>query len=201
MNLWPTPIYMQMIGEDKAVRDFAIKQEYFNTSNNSGWVTKNTHILDELPDFKKRLMEEVEYYVYYKLNVSKKMRFYFTNSWIIKFPSGVFGQKHNHENALLSGVYYIHTPPDAGTLCLHKDPNNVNTFYPNILPEFTKEDEYSMKSVLIKPVAGMMIIMPSHVYHSVAPNLDTEDRYALPFNLHIKGELGNQRTLNYVELK
>ena len=48
MNLWPRPVYMQELAPNIAnVKEFAPKQEYFNTANNAGWVTRNRYILED----------------------------------------------------------------------------------------------------------------------------------------------------------
>lgn len=202
MNLWPIPVYMQELAPNIAnVKEFAPKQEYFNTANNAGWVTRNRYILEDpaLKPLKSAIMQQVEIFARHILSIDYKVRFEFTQSWIIKHPPGTMGMKHCHENAVLSGIYYVTVPEKGGTLWFHKD-KHVNVFYDNMRPEYMMGNSYNEKHLEIRPRDGMFLLFPSHLMHSVGINNDENLRFSLPFNLHMKGPMGSYETLNKLDV-
>jgi Putative 2OG-Fe(II) oxygenase len=109
---------------------------------------------------------------------------------------GEFTLAHNH-NADLVGIYYVKTadygrPPvavpepdgeydyfaaDDGILMLHDPRFNANL-------AAVRSDDY----VKVFPKAGLMLIFPAYVWHSVTPHLGDFKRLALSVNVRLRRE-------------
>ncbi|HEX5637861.1 MAG TPA: hypothetical protein VFY78_12280 [Gammaproteobacteria bacterium] len=83
--------------------------------------------------------------------------------WFNAMPPGSRTLKHAHDDddELLSAVYYVHVPANAGHLILHTA--NFSTH--------------------VAPQAGMFVFFPPDVQHEVTENLGTEMRLSLGINI------------------
>lgn len=127
-----------------------------------------------------------EYFKQFKMN--------YPISWEIASWSNInrFGDyhgPHTHPWSYLSGTYYVQIPgtetdeeyqSELPPACIsYRDPRAGSTAltYPagsRFSPNFT-----------IRPVPGALLMWPSAVYHFVHPNLSTEKRYSISFNIHL----------------
>ena len=80
-----------------------------------------------MPDLKKLILEQVNIFTTNYLKVVDA-EFYFLNSWINKHYPKDWAQDHMHENSILSGVYYLNTPKDAGGIVFVKGMVNKKYF-------------------------------------------------------------------------
>lgn len=107
--------------------------------------------------------------------------------WSIINPPGSFNRAHIHPGALWSGVYYVQTPENAGDIEF-TDPRTENIMnQARFAPDQKRKSECWTKANY-KPAPGRLLMFPSFLYHSVAPNLSEEpegasDRIILSFNL------------------
>jgi uncharacterized protein (TIGR02466 family) len=104
-----------------------------------------------------------------------------TTMWSIINPPGA---------SMWSGVYYIQTPLNAGSISFI-DPRTANVMQePRYDKERPREDDTRTK-ITILPEAGKIVIFPSWLYHAVAPNMaegqdDGADRVIISFNFNQK---------------
>lgn len=123
-----------------------------------------------------------------ELGYSGKHRLNIGSMWSIINPPGSANVAHIHPGCQWSGVYYVHAPENAGKIAF-TDPRTENLMnQPKYIPKKTRPQQCWTK-VNIKPEAGKMLIFPSWLYHSVAPNLSQEegekaDRVIISFNLN-----------------
>lgn len=191
-ELWPLPIYENSIDVNyewlEKVKNF--DYELMHTKN--GLITVSRYILDEMPDLKKEILNHCKHFTQKYMSTTKKVDFYLQNSWIVKHNKNHWGQIHYHGNSLLSGVYYLNTPPNSGNINFHKNCLHMNTFPPSIRMEYNIENHFNADQYSIIPEAGKIIIFPAHLQHSIDTNKSDSDRYSCAFNFYLKGDLGKE---------
>ncbi len=107
--------------------------------------------------------------------------------WSIINPPGSFNRAHIHPGCIWSGVYYVQAPEHSGKIAF-TDPRTENLMQkPKFIPN-KKQPKYCWSKVNFTPVAGIMLIFPSWLYHSVHPNLSEKnegecERIIVSFNL------------------
>ena len=107
------------------------------------------------------------------------------DAWAAVHAHGADHGAHVHEGVMLSGVYYLQTPADAGVLRLH-DPR-TECFATSV--GATDDDDgggrdFSAHDVVITPRAGDLVLFPPWLRHSVDPTPGDEERVTLSFNVH-----------------
>jgi uncharacterized protein (TIGR02466 family) len=98
--------------------------------------------------------------------------------WAAVNRKGHYNTTHVHPMATWSGVYYV-DPGDeqAGGMLefVHPVGASVMTFFPNVLPS----------ARVVQPKAGMLILFPSYLQHSVRIYHGEKPRICVPFNAHL----------------
>jgi uncharacterized protein (TIGR02466 family) len=96
---------------------------------------------------------------------------------------GHYNTVHVHPLGTWSGVYYV-DPGEMGTDSsdgnlefAHPVPAAAMTFFPSVLPS----------ARLVRPQAGLMILFPSYLLHSVRMYRGGRPRICVPFNAHLTG--------------
>ncbi|MGL5010281.1 MAG: TIGR02466 family protein [Paracoccaceae bacterium] len=107
--------------------------------------------------------------------------------WAIINPPGSANRAHVHPNSSWSGVYYVQAPTNAGDIDF-TDPRTQHVMAPMRYVPKKKRPQHCWTKVNFTPVAGKILIFPSWLYHSVAPNLSTargkdSERVVISFNL------------------
>ncbi len=107
--------------------------------------------------------------------------------WAIINPPGSSNRSHIHPASLWSGVYYVQAPANAGNLEF-TDPRTQQLMTPPRYIPNRKRPRACWSKVSFTPKAGLLLIFPSWLYHSVAPNLSEAegsqgDRVIISFNL------------------
>jgi uncharacterized protein (TIGR02466 family) len=95
---------------------------------------------------------------------------------------------HTHPRSYLSGTYYVQVPPAAaasGDPATH--PACISFYDPRTAANMAAVpgDRDSRASYLVSPTAGVLLMWPSPVQHSVHPNLSQEHRVSISFNVMI----------------
>ena len=102
-----------------------------------------------------------------------------TGCWANVNAPGAGHRVHSHPNNYLSGVYYVQTPPGAGTINF-LDPRPQTAI---IRPPVTALTAENTEQVVIDVAAGMLLMFPAWLPHSVDPNRSDRLRISLGFNL------------------
>ena len=98
--------------------------------------------------------------------------------WANISEAGAFNTMHTHPGMTWSGVYYVDAGEspgqnDSGLLkFMDPSPGSAASFLP-FLARATPE---------MKPVAGLMVLFPSYVPHSVLPHRGSRPRISIAFN-------------------
>jgi uncharacterized protein (TIGR02466 family) len=170
-----------------------VDKEGIHKSNNrysGGWHSRE--ILHKLPGFEplvrciikagERISSDLQYDKGYALRIG--------SMWSIVNPPGASNVAHVHPRSLWSGVYYVQAPNHCGRIYF-TDPRVANVMSsPRFVPNHQLPTVCRTK-VGFSPVAGTMLIFPSWLYHSVAPNGATAEsgsenngnRIIISFNL------------------
>ena len=86
---------------------------------------------------------------------------------------------HSHPNNFLSGTYYVHTHPGADSVNFH-DPRPQTGI---IRPPITELASQNTDQVVVTVSDGMLLMFPSYLAHSVAPNESDKLRISISFNM------------------
>ena len=100
------------------------------------------------------------------------------SAWANVSRKGNYHRMHNHPGSAWSGVYYVAAQPSNDSL------GGVLEFYdPRPFTEMndTPFSPYGQR-MIVRPVAGMMVLFPGWLYHSVHPNTADEARLSIAFN-------------------
>ena len=196
---FPTLIFSVDVADGKALNDHLIEAIYAERERDQAGVRKSNYRelggwhshtkLHKDPEFAELVQQvnaatammccELGYHRSYPLSIG--------TLWAIINPPGGLNRSHVHPGCLWSGVYYVQTPENSGRIEF-TDPRTQNLMNSAKYIPGTKRPRNCWTKVQYKPVAGRMLIFPSWLYHSVAPNESTAkgkdaDRIAVSFNL------------------
>ncbi|MCL6434781.1 MAG: hypothetical protein K6T90_11320 [Leptolyngbyaceae cyanobacterium HOT.MB2.61] len=184
-NLFPTPLFVFSLKEHDKLNQHLLALIYrlkqsdpgHTASNVLGWHSKvNLFELSEIQPFK-QLVDEAIAQVAQAVGYGN-VRITAANCWANVNPKYASNKIHDHANCLFSGVYYVQTPKDCGSLMFY-DPRSARTFYKPNVQSYTA---YTADAVAHVAEAGLLLIFPSWLKHGVEPNLSDEDRISISFN-------------------
>ncbi len=193
-DIFPTPIFSHVLkdcdGLNADLRDLVLEKESAITSsrksNMGGWQSP-----PEFFQWPGAAVATLERYVRYALDVAtvratapKCLRASFDlYGWAAVNRRGHYNAVHVHPMATWSGVYYVdpgdETVEDSGEGYLefaHPVVASTMTFFPTVLPS----------ARLVRPQAGLMILFPSYLLHSVRMYQGERPRICVPFNAQLK---------------
>ena len=182
--LFPTPLWQIQI---KGVDNDAIKEycyhlkdntEGVTISNRGGWHSKE--ILQPIPDALNELFTNFEGFVNdYCAQITGLNNLMLGNFWININQKYDYNRSHDHQNSILSGVYYVDCEgDDVGNFVAERD--DTAEFF---LGTYKNVSGFTGTSFSITPLTGFAFLMPSWVLHSVEQNLTDRDRISVAFNL------------------
>jgi len=99
--------------------------------------------------------------------------------WYHITEPGSVTQTHTHKPALLSGVYYVDKPDDAGHL-VFIDENPFHGYLPKISAQETSP--LLAAEVTVGVTEGSIVIFPSWLQHRVQRNASGKRRVSISFN-------------------
>jgi len=181
--LFPTPLWQVQI---KGVDNDAIKKYVYHLrdttegvviSNRGGWHSKD--ILEPIPEALENLFSNFQSFVnQYCAQITGLNQLKIGNFWFNINSKYDYNRTHDHQNSILSAVYYIDARGDnIGSFVAERD-DSAEFFlgtYKNITP-------FTSTSFSITPLTGFAFIMPSWVLHSVEQNFEDRDRISLAVN-------------------
>lgn len=100
-----------------------------------------------------------------------------TDFWVNIYAKGDAQDVHRHPNSIISGIYYVQTPQDAGDLVLHTPADD------ELMPPIERPNHLNAATQQWKPDAGQMLLFRSWVRHSVMPNRSDEERISVAFDI------------------
>jgi uncharacterized protein (TIGR02466 family) len=100
-----------------------------------------------------------------------------TDFWVNVFGTGHAQDIHRHPNSIISGIYYVQVPADAGDLVLYTPADDELT------PPIVRPNQLNAATHQWKPTAGQMLLFRSWMRHSVMPNRSAEERISVAFDI------------------
>lgn len=192
-ELFATPVFSHVLSDvgtlNAELRELILERERrtpsMSKSNQGGW--------QSAPDFfrwNEPPVAALEYYIGHairiatlRLTAQPELQFEVElYGWAAVNRKGHYNTIHVHPMATWSGVYYVDpgdAPEDAPGALLefaHPVTASVMTFFPNVLPS----------ARVVRPRAGMIILFPSYLQHSVRMYQGESPRICVPFNAHMQ---------------
>lgn len=133
--------------------------------------------------------------IYTKEVLRIQQDFYITNSWITAKNKGQGHHKHNHQNCIFSGVFYINATENMGGLTFHDKQGYLSNF--NFGYSYDDFNIYNSSSWQFPVKTGTLIIFPSHLTHSADKNEDDGTRIVIGFNSFVSGSFGMEEDALY----
>jgi uncharacterized protein (TIGR02466 family) len=152
-------------------------------SNFKGWHSKDFDLKNEEP---KNFISGIKKNINFALNDMNwdlnKQSVSINNLWAIINEKGAWNQKHHHSNSDLSAAYYV---------CAHENCGDIVFYDPRPAPVYKSPIAKSPNNLnatvnSIKPEAGMLVLFPSYLEHSVNPNLSDKKRIVISFNINLE---------------
>lgn len=200
-NIFPTTISQSNIGVDKKIKKYLINEAYdfiYQNKVKNGSTTVNKYILNDkkYSSLSKKILDKLNYVIYDIYTIDRNLKFFITNSWCVKHEKNDVAELHNHDNSILSGVYYFQTPKNSGDIIFHRSTATNSVFTKTLtIPTNINLNEYKMKAE-----EGTLLLFPSHLLHKTEPNLSNKNRYCLAFNVFFTGSIGNNQSLNRLDI-
>ena len=182
-NLFPNPLWQIQI---KGVDNDAIKEycyhlkdntEGVTISNRGGWHSKE--ILEPLPAALNELFSNFLGFVNdYCAQITGLNNLMLGNFWVNINQKYDYNRTHDHQNSILSAVYYVDAEgDDIGNFVAERD--DTAEFF---LGSYKNVSGFTGTSFAITPLTGFAFLMPSWMLHSVEQNLTDRDRISIAFN-------------------
>ncbi len=182
---FPTPVYVfdnenfnfnrQL---EKNIIDWMNKDSGIKRTNIKGWHSSTD--MHKKPEYRELIefLFKAQFKIYKEEHLDSEP--FLGGMWANVNPPGAMNRAHQHPNSLWSGVYYIKTPENCGSLMIDDPrssaalsrPRMKNGQIPNRL----------LRDVFYKPKEGRCIMFPSWLLHCVDPNESNDIRISVSFN-------------------
>ena len=190
INLFPSVIHQFDVNGFNEIQDELIDFVYnmrekdpvgHTISNRRGWQSSCFSIDNEDDVLKKFLTNCLAEFP----PIKKSVRL-FVSAWVNINPPEAFNMKHNHPTSDLSGVLWIKSQKDCGNI-IFESPRSFATHQEiECYNEDFKENNNYFHSFSFNPVAGRLIVFPSHLEHHVDFNESQGDRISVSFNIRLQ---------------
>ena len=190
INLFPSVIHQFDVNGFNEIQDELIDFVYnmrekdpvgHTISNRRGWQSSCFSIENEDDVLKKFLTNCLAEFP----PIKKSVRL-FVSAWVNINPPEAFNMKHNHPTSDLSGVLWIKSQKDCGNI-IFDSPRSFATHQEiECYNEDFKENNNYFHSFSFNPVAGRLLVFPSHLEHHVDFNESQEDRISVSFNIRLQ---------------
>lgn len=189
--LFSSPLYQTLIQPPDGIVEYIKQLDYERSEGNNGWISVDQQVIN------KQLDDLLDPYIaeYIHTELSIQQSFVIVNSWVNKHTKGDYLPPHTHANSLYTGIYYIQVPPDSGNVLTLATSPFTPTFTTVVSPTINQSNIYNSRAVDIPLEKGTLLLFPSHIEHSAPISNSTTPRYALSFNIFLKGLFGQSSNL------
>lgn len=101
-----------------------------------------------------------------------------TECWLNVYNAGDAQEVHNHQNNVISGVYYVKAPKGSAPITFHSP--TADTM---LQPPIVQVNDANTAAAAFEPHEGQMVLFRSFLKHSVKTSRINEDRISIAFNL------------------
>ncbi len=201
-DIFPTPLFSYQIADKDGFNAYLM--EFINrVHKEEGWDEESLADKDEtlehlqsseqlhqrkdckrFVDVAMTATREVLEFLHYKYDDIQMTSFWFNVS-----RPGYSHRNHVHPNNIISGVYYLKTSPECGSIVFDDPRPQANV----LLPDVSEVTPFNNHTYAVTPEAGQMIMFPSWLAHRVAINRSKQERISLSFNVMLRGGYGFDR--------
>lgn len=196
LSLFPTPVGLFELGRDLTQKELNFFEGLKTRNNAANLVSLERNVLQK-PQMKK-IREFIENSMNLYFNNMYKPKFelelYITQSWVNYTKNGESHHRHTHPNSIISGVFYCQSNDETDKIHFHK---NIIREIKIVPSEF---HVYNSDVWWIPAKTGTLLIFPSTLSHSVDPIQSQKTRISLSFNTFVKGKIGAEDELTFLEL-
>tara|TARA_B100000927_G_scaffold130922_1_gene105348 strand:- start:150 stop:773 length:624 start_codon:yes stop_codon:yes gene_type:complete len=191
-SLFPTPIFQSEIPLKEGWLEHVKTLDYDRTAMDNGYISRDRDIFShpELRSLKHEVSDAVRYFAYGQLKVCDYVYIDVCRAWGIKHMPNDWAQNHCHMNSIFSGIYYLDVTEHSGDLVIEKGQHSTNCFMTTLTPDVNYFNQYTQQSWRLKPETGMLVVFPSQIIHNVEKNLTQNERYAIAFDVFVRGKFG-----------
>ena len=184
INLFSTPIYSSSLSCDTSkIKDISYsiqqnEQARHITRPYHGW--QSTDLKDKKSLF--FLYSELLHHMNtYKEQLGVKGNVQLRDIWININPPGHMALSHLHPHCFMSGVYYVQTPKNSGSIYF-TNPNSVDYDWNPKMFKDGNANNLCCDTWDFIPKENDVFLFPSWARHGVYSNLSNEDRISISFN-------------------
>ena len=186
--LFPVLLHEFAIPDFKDIEKNLIKTSYHQrkkdpkgrvVSNRGGW--QSSFIQEENNIIRSTLLRGIRDYG--ESNQIFECDLILSSLWININGKGDYNELHHHPSCDLSGVFWIKTPVDCGSLVFNSPHDFVQAKELTSYASGVKDEWKQFESYYFPSIAGRLMIFPSFLLHQVRPNQSNEDRISVSFNL------------------
>jgi uncharacterized protein (TIGR02466 family) len=192
-GIFPIPVYVSKLGRELTKKELSlVNKSKLDFYKNDGNITSNDNYILNHKSFnslKEDLGLRVQDYFNKVLSTTDAVTPFITQSWLNYTETNQYHHKHQHPNSLVSGVFYVNCHEELDKIKFFKDG------YKTIVPEIKDWNLYNSESWWFTVKTGDIILFPSSLTHMVENKEGTNTRISLAFNVFIKGNIGNNKSL------
>jgi len=100
-----------------------------------------------------------------------------TQCWVNIYQYGMSQEIHNHNNHIMTGVYYVKAPENCSQLLFHSP--QADTM---IRPPIAQDNKFNSMTASYRPQPGDLVVFDSALRHSVPTNMTEGERISVSFN-------------------
>ena len=145
---------------------------------------KNLKETKKLKEFLTILNLNVEKYTSDVLELKNKLSI--SNIWFNYNTKKCSNGAHVHPDSVVSGVFYVKTPPHSGDIVFHREDAFVyfarHAFKDK---DFKKFNFFNSRYWSITPEENTLLLFPSWLLHSVTENITEKERLSFSFNFKL----------------
>lgn len=149
-------------------------------SNKNGWQSKTTKESDLIKSevFEDLISKSLSFAQVVSNSEQLNYELNDVGSWVNINNPNSYNMPHTHNDAVLSGCFYVKVPENSGELAfLRSDASTCALTFLN---------KPSESSFIVKPVVGRLYIFPPWLMHLVSLNESNEDRISIAMNFGVK---------------
>jgi uncharacterized protein (TIGR02466 family) len=198
-GIFPTPVYISKLNRKLNSKELLfIDKTKLDVHNNEGNTTSNDNYILNNKNFK-NLKSDLDLIIkdYFDKIIcpTNSITPYITQSWLNYTEKNQHHHKHEHQNSLVSGVFYVNSDEKFDKIKFYK-----KDVYQIIKPEIKEWNLWNSESWWFTVKTGDIILFPSSLTHMVETKEGNNTRISLAFNVFIKGMVGNNKDLTELKL-
>ncbi len=198
-GIFPTPIYISKLNRKLNSKELLfINKTKLDVHNNEGNTTSNDNYILDNKNFKNLKLDLdliIKDYFNKIICPTNSITPYVTQSWLNYTETNQHHHKHEHQNSLVSGVFYVNSDEKFDKIKFYK-----KDVYQIIKPEVKEWNLWNSETWWFPVKTGDIILFPSSLTHMVETKQGDNTRISLAFNVFIKGMVGNNKGLNELKL-